>query len=365
LAKLTENIAIGKLTKDRILETLISLAEKRDNEVLQATQLLESIKDAYEENKRKINREVKEIQETDIDIMLGRTSINWAAVNQNIENSINWEHVNDLLVKVLTNYKLKKIKESKNDEKKKKFLELANWLKATSPLNSKISTIINNYKKIPPKLPFKLISSEITNTNNKPLYTKYIRYVGLKINIEVIEETSVTFFIKYIKPDGTLVKNPTNPMGLFTCSETKHLMLINKTVILLGVGNANKCTFDVGQHRIEVHVDETPILIKEFNVQVAPSELLELELKKAENKLLEINNAEYFKTEISQAENEMNQIIEWQLLRNRSEKQNQIIEQRKKIDRLLEKAATEKKAQQTNQFRIIKNIKIKLENTEY
>ncbi|MBK6977137.1 MAG: hypothetical protein IPH28_08595 [Cytophagaceae bacterium] len=57
---------------------------------------------------------------------------------------------------------------------------------------------------------------------------------------------------------------------------TKH----TKSIDFLGWGNKDKCTYDIGVHRIEVYVDEYLIQSKEFTVDLAPSEKLEIELKR-------------------------------------------------------------------------------------
>ncbi|MBK6977136.1 MAG: hypothetical protein IPH28_08590 [Cytophagaceae bacterium] len=216
LAKLTESIALGKLTKDRIIDSLNTLEEMKEKEISQAIQLLESIKDAYEENKRKIKRQVKELEETDIEIRLGHKTINHRAVEDNIKNSIEWQKVNELLATVLSDNSLKKIKESDNNDLKHEFIQLANWLKENSLKNSTITTIISKYKKIPPKLPFKIISSVVTNTDNKPLFTKFIRYIGLRLDVQVLDEKSITFILNIL-----------NQTELLTTTKELHLLVIH------------------------------------------------------------------------------------------------------------------------------------------
>ena len=341
LAQLAKGIAVGNLTKERIEDNVNTLEEMKDREILQAIALLKSVKDAYEENRRKIKQDVKRIEETDIQIKLGHKSINWNAVEDNIKNSINWQNVNDLLLAVLSDNNLKKIKESDKNEQKTDFLELANWLKENSLKSYTILTIIEKYKKIPPKLPFKIISSVITNTDkdNNPLpvtntlYTKHTRYVGLKINVECYEKKSVTFYKKYIGTKG------------FTNSTTVNIYENTRVINLSGWGNSDKCTYEIGKHRIEVYVDEYMIHSVDFVVDLAPSEKLEIELKKAENRLIEVNNTQFFKSELEIANAEMSEIQKFQLFRSSSAKQTQISEQQKKITDIQQKAINEKKKQ--------------------
>lgn len=365
LTKSTEGIAISKLTKDRILDSLNSLEEMKAKEILQAIQLLQSIKNAYEENKKNIKQQVKELEETDIEIRLGRKSINHSAVEDNIKNSINWQKVNELLATSLSDNNLRKIKESENIKNKIEFLELANWLKENSLKSSTISTIINKYKQIPPKLPFKILSSDLTNSDNKPFYSKFIRYVGLNLNVQVTEEKSVTLFIKYINPNGNINRNSeTSPRG-YTRSQTQNLNINTKSINLKGWGNSDKCTFGIGKHLIEVYVDEYLIHSNSFSVDLAPSEKLQIELKKAEDKLIEIKNTQYFKSELQTLNSQMDKIKQWQFLRSQSDREEQIKEQQQKINSILKRADNEKSTQSVKQLTLINEIKSKIQYAEY
>lgn len=365
LAKSTEIIAIGKLTKDRILDSLNTLEEMKDKEISQVIQVLQSIKDTYEENKREIQQQVKKLEETDIEIRIGRKTINRNAVEENIKNSINWQHVNELLVTVLSENNLKKIKESENNQHKSQFLELANWLKENSQKSSTILRIITKYKNIPPKLPFKIHSSEVTNTENKPLFTKFIRYVGLNLNVQVSEEKSVTLYIKYLNPSGSVKRNAkTSPNG-YSRTETLNLNTRTNLINLSGWGNSDECIYDIGENRIEVYLDEYLVHSKSFVVDLAPSEKFEIELKKAEEKFKEIKNAQYLKSEFLTAQNEMSKIKEWQFLRSQSDREKQINDQEQKINNLVKRAEAEKNSLVNKQQTVINDIKSKIQKAEY
>ena len=204
LAKKCESIAVGSLIKERISDSLGTLDEMKDKEILQAIDILKSVKESYLENEREIRNQVKKLEQDDFEIKLGHKSINRKAVEDNIKNSINWQKVNELIVSVISDKNLVKIKESDNSVLKKEFIEIANWLKLTSQKNNIITGIIDNYNKIPPKLPFKIISSEITNTDLKnnplpttnPLYKKHTRYIGLILKVECSEAKAITLNIK-------------------------------------------------------------------------------------------------------------------------------------------------------------------------
>lgn len=387
LAKQAETIAMGRLTKDRVKDSIETLEKLKEKEIYEAIQLLESVKEAYEINETEIRAQVKYIEKTDIRIKLGHRSINWSAVEDNIRNSIDWDEVNKLLIAILPDSNLKKIKESDKTEKKKEFLELANWLKEKSKKASVITAIIDKYKKIPPKLPFKIISSKVTNTDNKPLYTKFIRYIGLNLSVEVTESKTVDFYVKYVNPDGSIKRNSYNSPKGYTLLETKNLTPLTKSIDF-SWGNSDKCIYDTGKHRIEVYIEEYLIHSIEFIVDIAPSEKLEIELKKAESKLTEIENSdfcksklqkeleevekkitkiknsEFFKLELEEAKDEMNEIQKFQLFRSKSTKKMQILEQERKISTLKLKAETEKRQQLEEQHKIIEKLKSDLQNAE-
>lgn len=365
LAQLAEKTATGSLTKDRIKDSIETLEEMKDREISQAINFLESVKEAYETNERQIKAEVEKIEQTDIDIILGHKSINWNAVEKNIKNSIDWQKVNLLLVEILSDKNLKKIKETNKTDLKKDFLELAMWVKENSQANNTITAIINKYKSIPPKLPFKILSSDITNTDNKPLYTKFIRYIGLKLNVQVLEEKSVTIYLKYINPNGSIKRNiETSPNG-YSLTEIQNINLNTKSINLSGWGNSVKCIYDIGKNTIEVYLEDYLIHSKEFNIDLAPSEKLEIELKKAEDKLTEIKNTVYYKSELETLNSEMNEIQEFHLFRSSSTKQLQISEQQRKIDSILNKARSEKERLIEQQNKIIYKLKSDIHNAEY
>ena len=311
--------------------------------VLQAIDLLQSVKDAYEKNEANIRQQIKELEETDIEIKLGYKTINYSAVEDNIRNSIDWSKVNDLIKALLHDRNLEKIKNNSNNQLKTEFIKLANWLKKHSQSNSLITRITDKYKNIPPRLSFKILSSEITNTDNKPLYTKYIRYIGLNLDLKVMEDTTVTFYLKYINPDGSIKRNSKiSPIG-YSQSVPKSLNKLSNTLNLPGWGNADKCTYAIGEHRIEVYVDEYLIHTIKYNVDLSPSEKIKKEIEIAEGDLNKLKQTTYFDSEYKSAVYKMNEIQKFKLFRGSIEKQSQIQSQQKIINKVIAKAENEKK----------------------
>lgn len=122
LAKSSEKIAIGKLTKDRISDNLNTFEEMKDYELSSALNLLQSIKDAFETNKAKIHEEVRSK-------VLGRNqTINWNKVNQIVNDSLDWNKVTTLIQEKITLKNLEKIKQISNPTKINEFKTLVEFV---------------------------------------------------------------------------------------------------------------------------------------------------------------------------------------------------------------------------------------------
>ena len=297
LAKQVETLAVGNLTKDRVKDSINTLEEMKDKELSQVIMFLKSVKEAYAENEREIRQEVKRMQETDILIQIGHRSINWVAVEENIKNSINWGNVNDLLVEILTDKNLKKIKESDKTEAKKEFWELINWTEDNSIKSSPISRIIEKYKSISPKLCFEVLSAEVTNTDNKPFYVEDIRYIGLKLKIHSTGTQKVTIYKKYINPEGKYDhSSKSSPEGYTTAGDFTIIPSSN-IIDLGGWGNEKECTYMVGEHKIEIYVEHYKIYTKTFQVDWSPQKKSELtkNLELLQNELSEVEKFKWFR----------------------------------------------------------------------
>ena len=294
LAKLADSIAVGNIIKDRIKDSISTLEEMKDRELSEVVVFLKSVKDAYEENEREIREQVK-MQER---FLSWNQTINWTAVEQNIRNSINWSNVNDLLVGILTDKNLKKIKESDKTEAKKEFWELMNWTKDNSLKSSVLSTTIDKYKNIAPKLCFEILSAEVTNTDNKPFYIEDTRYIGLKLKIHSTGTQKVTVYKKYINPEGKYNHNSKSSPEGYTTSTDITIKPETKEIDLGGWGNEKKCTYEVGEHKIEIYVEHYKILTKTFRVDWSPNKKSELtkNLELLQNELSEVEKFKWFRS---------------------------------------------------------------------
>ncbi len=365
LTKIADDIGVGSLVKDRVKDSIASLEEMKDKGVLQAINLLKSVKEAFYTNGAKIFQQVKELEEKDIEIKLGYKSINYAAVEENVRNSIDWKKVNSLLDAVCGENNLKQIKASSNAQLKAEFLELANWLKENSLINSTVVGIIKKYRAIAPKLHFTISTSQITTDDNNPLYTKFVRHIRLTLNVRVLKNTSVNFYLKYINPSGEINRNSKISPDGYTSNDLRLLDENSNNVVFSGWGNANKCTFSIGEHRIEVYVDEYMIHSKTFIIDLAPSEKIEMRIREAEKEIQRINQKNYFSSEIKAARNEMKGILSFKLFRASSERKKQIEFQQKKINLTMEKSRSQKKSNIKIQEEQINKLRIELSEAKY
>lgn len=316
LLKHAKSIATSQQTIDRIDSNIEGMEEFKDKEINQAIALLQSIKDAYKTNEANIRQQVKRLEETDIQIKLGFKTINHSAVEDNIKNSIDWSKVNDLLREVLTDKNLTKIKESNKAEAKNEFWKLLNWIKDYSQRSTTVSAIIEKYKNIPPKLYFEVVSAEVTNTDNKPFYVENIRYVGILLKVKSTGNQKVTFYKKYINPDGKYSHSSKSSPEGYTTSEIITITPQTNEIDLGGWGNGKECTYQVGEHKIEIYVEHFKVYTKTFKVDWSPTKKSELlrNLDLLQNELREVQNFKWFRAsetkqkEVKEVQDKINKV---------------------------------------------------------
>lgn len=146
IAKLSESIAIGSLAKDRIKENMTSLEEMKDRELSQAIEALQSIKDAYNTNKSKIEKEVRNMP------MGYNQSINWSKVNEMIEKSLDWDKVVELIQRVIPQKNIDKIKNIHNQTSQNEYKSLVNFVMGKLNYSQKNKVRYINYWEVPTKI---------------------------------------------------------------------------------------------------------------------------------------------------------------------------------------------------------------------
>jgi hypothetical protein len=304
--------------------------------------------------------------------------------DKQIVESIDWKAVKKLLNPLLTIDNLIKIKNCNNDELKAEFIIWAKWMDKNIPK----SAVIKEYNKIPsPKQSFSIISSSITNTDNKPLYTKYISDITINLKIKVHIEKTLILFVDVSKRDpidheyGRLRINSSHPSWrqsiinqlknreLEKISYRKDTYLLSKDLKLLNIEvwrHNEKYKTPPGTYYIKIYDVELNLLhFEEFLVKQAPSEKFEIDLKEAEIKLQTIKEFQYFKSELNKLNIELNIIKEWQFFRRQTLKKIQIEEKQKQINLVLLEAENERKKDIENQEAIITEIKKNLNKAEY
>jgi hypothetical protein len=122
LLEKARSIAIGQLTIDAINSNINSIEDFVDFEINHALEFLNSVKETFEENKRKINVQVFSAE-------LGpNQNINWRKVNKIIDESINWDKVVEHLIDIIPFGTEKKIESVFDKNKLDEFKILMDFL---------------------------------------------------------------------------------------------------------------------------------------------------------------------------------------------------------------------------------------------
>ena len=133
LIKLAENIAVGKLTKDRAKENLNTLEAIKFREINNAIALLSSIKDAYEEAVRTIDKEVERARMS----LSPWESINYSKVEELKRNCLNWDKIAELIKSEITSDDIEAIKNCPDEDKIAQYKDLVTFLFSKLPSNEK------------------------------------------------------------------------------------------------------------------------------------------------------------------------------------------------------------------------------------
>jgi hypothetical protein len=122
LANKAKSVALGAIIKDRINDNIATMESMKDSELSRAIELLQSIKNAYENKKAKITAEVKAMP-------LGfNQTINWDKVNKMIEKSLDWDKVVEFILDVIPAKNIDKIKNTTNTSDLNQYKELVNFV---------------------------------------------------------------------------------------------------------------------------------------------------------------------------------------------------------------------------------------------
>ena len=371
-------IAPNDKSKTRAKECIKHCEDEKEHEIITAVQFLQSVKETYEINVKEIKSQVKQALEE------GNYPLYWFEIDSLIKNSIDWDKVNELLDDAVNNKILKNIKYSKNNDLKDEFVGLINWLNLISKSSSSdtLSIVLNKYEKLEPKLPFEIISSEVINSNEKPLYSKFIKNIQLVIKIQSFAEGSIKFCMRNttkmpharinsgrrsLRTPAELFASDVFNYQKFLSNRKKGLIYFNKNieidtnqVVLSGWGDSSS----IRKNLIEVYVDECLIHSKNYTVNIAPSEIIKDKILAYERTLQDVNK-KWYAVGLDQAKKEMTKLMKFKVFRTSLKRLNEIQSQQAKIDDLVQKAKKEKQNEINQLENEISILKLELKSEKY
>jgi hypothetical protein len=124
LTKLADSIAVGKLAKDRIKDSLATLEDMKDREINKAIAILNSIKSAYETAISKINDQVANMRMT----MSYNQTINYSKVDKMKEDCLNWNKVVEVVSDGISMNDVEIIQRCSNQDKVSEYKNLVDFL---------------------------------------------------------------------------------------------------------------------------------------------------------------------------------------------------------------------------------------------
>ena len=124
LNKLADSIAVGKLVKDRVKDSLETLENMKDREVNQAITILGSIKMAYEKAINEIDEQVSQMRRT----MSFNQTINYSKVDKMKAECLNWNKVVEVVSNGISTGDVEAIQRCSNQSKVSEYKNLVDFL---------------------------------------------------------------------------------------------------------------------------------------------------------------------------------------------------------------------------------------------
>ncbi len=124
LTKLANSIAVGKLSKDRVKDSLATLEDMKDREINQAIAILKSIKLAYEEAISEIDAQVAMLTLR----MSYNQRIDHSKVNRVKANCLKWSKVVEVVRNGISKNDVEAIKNCSNKEKVEEYKKLVEFI---------------------------------------------------------------------------------------------------------------------------------------------------------------------------------------------------------------------------------------------
>lgn len=200
LAKLAGTIALGRLVRERINDSIETFEEMIDAEISIAITLLKSVKSAFDENKIKITEQARQQEAT---LVWDHQSIDWNKVNRLIENSLDWGKVVELIEESIPQKNIIKIKQVKNITKLNEYKILVNFLMSKLSYSHKNKIrYLSYWDTVKPSITgtttsAKMPSSTVSNSTKKAPTKDEIddMAINVSIGIGVIVGIIIFFFL--------------------------------------------------------------------------------------------------------------------------------------------------------------------------
>lgn len=131
LAKLAESIAVNDATKNKVKENISTLEGMKDRELNQAIEVLKTVKGAYENACKEIDKQVDDALHYDSGfgrIRNWNVHIDEKKVEAMKQKAINWDKVIELLQRTISTQNIEKIKNTNNSIKINEYKKLVDFL---------------------------------------------------------------------------------------------------------------------------------------------------------------------------------------------------------------------------------------------
>jgi hypothetical protein len=125
LTRLADSIAIGKMAKDRINDSLATLEDMKDQEINKAIAILNSVKIAHDKAIREIDAQVDKIR---IKMLYNQTTINYAKVDKMKAECLNWDKVVEVVSGGISEEDVEIIQRCTNQTKLASYIDLVDFL---------------------------------------------------------------------------------------------------------------------------------------------------------------------------------------------------------------------------------------------
>lgn len=180
----------------------------------------------------------------------------------------------------------------------------------------------------------------------------------------------------YLSLSSTIVQNVQNILVAVVNKEANNpiLHVIGTSLLKTTITDALEVTFLIGNYGMYPNLksnylenlDGLKSIARQLNIStLSPKEVVQQEIRAAENRLKEIEKQEFFKSEIYNARIELANAKQWHFLRSQADRIQQIAMHESTLNHLLSRSENEKNMQKISQQNKIAALKTKLQKMEY